>query len=175
MSIVAGIPDISLLQKIEAVVTDFDGVHTDDSVYVDEHGNESVRCSRSDGMGITALKEAGFMLLILSKERNPVVSRRGEKLNVEVIQGCDNKLDALQKWLAAHSLSSQQCIYVGNDINDLECLQYVGISVSPIDAHESVSHAVAWKLSKMGGNGAIREMSDVLIEAKRGRQNGSHA
>jgi len=175
MSIVVGIPDISLLQKIEAVVTDFDGVHTDDSVYVDEHGNESVRCSRSDGMGITALTEAGFKLLILSKERNPVVSRRGEKLNVEVIQGCDNKLEALKKWLAVHSLTSQQCIYVGNDINDLECLQYVGISVSPVDAHESVSHAVAWKLSKMGGNGAIREMSDVLIEAKRGRQNGSHA
>ena len=166
MSIVAGIPDISLLQKIEAVVTDFDGVHTDDSVYVDEHGNESVRCSRSDGMGITALKEAGFKLLIISKERNPLVSRRGENLNVEVIQGCDNKLEALQKWLAVHSLSSQQCIYVGNDINDLECLQYVGISVSPVDAHESVSHAVAWKLSKMGGNGAIRELSDVLIEAK---------
>lgn len=166
MSIVAGIPDISQLQKIEAVVTDFDGVHTDDSVYVDEHGNESVRCSRSDGMGITALKEAGFKLLILSKERNPVVSRRGEKLNVEVIQGCDNKLEALQKWLALHNLSSQQCIYVGNDINDLECLQYVGISVSPVDAHESISHAVAWKLSSMGGNGAIREMSDVLIEAK---------
>ena len=166
MSIVAGIPDISQLQKIEAVVTDFDGVHTDDSVYVDEHGNESVRCSRSDGMGITALKEAGFKLLILSKERNPVVSRRGEKLNVEVVQGCDNKLEALQKWLAVHNLSSQQCIYVGNDINDLECLQYVGISVSPADAHESVSHAVTWKLSNMGGRGAIRELSDVLIEVK---------
>jgi YrbI family 3-deoxy-D-manno-octulosonate 8-phosphate phosphatase len=175
MSTVTGTPKISSLQKIEAVVMDFDGVHTDDLVYVDEHGNESVRCSRSDGMGITALKEAGFKLLILSKERNPVVSRRGEKLNVEVIQGCDNKLGALQKWLALHNLSSQQCIYVGNDINDLECLQYVGISVSPVDAHGSVSHAVAWKLSKMGGNGAIREMSDALIEAKRGRHNDSHA
>jgi N-acylneuraminate cytidylyltransferase len=174
MSLVTGIPKISLLQKIEAVVTDFDGVHTDDSVYVDENGKESVRCSRSDGMGMTALKEAGFKLLILSKERNPVVSRRGEKLSIEVIQGCDNKLKALQKWLALHNLSSQQCIYVGNDINDLECLQYVEISVSPADAHESVSHAVTWKLSKMGGHGAIREMSDVLIEAKRGRQSGSH-
>ena len=56
---------------------------------------------------------------------------------------------------------------MGNDINDLECLQYVGISVSPADVHKSVSHAVAWKLSSMGGHGAIREMSDVLIEAKR--------
>ena len=174
MSLVTGIPKISLLQKIEAVVTDFDGVHTDDLVYVDEHGQESVRCSRSDGMGMTALKDAGFKLLILSKERNPVVSRRGEKLSIEVIQGCDNKLKALQKWLALHNLSSQQCIYVGNDINDLECLQYVEISVSPADAHESVSHAVTWKLSKIGGHGAIREMSDVLIEAKRGRQSGSH-
>jgi len=166
MSIVTGIPDISLLRKIEAVVTDFDGVHTDNLVYVDENGNESVRCSRSDGMGIAAMREAGFKLLILSKERNPVVSRRGEKLNVEVIQGCDDKLEALKIWLASQNISSQQCIYVGNDINDLECLQFVGVSVSPADAHESVRHAVTWKLSNMGGRGAIREMSDVLIEAK---------
>ena len=166
MSIVTGIPDISLLRKIEAVVTDFDGVHTDNLVYVDENGNESVRCSRSDGMGIAAMREAGFKLLILSKERNPVVSRRGEKLNVEVIQGCDDKLEALKTWLTSHKLSSQHCLYIGNDINDLECLQFAGISVSPADAHESVSHAVTWKLSNMGGRGAIREMSDVLIEAK---------
>jgi len=160
------VPKHELLKNIEAVVTDFDGVHTDNLVYVDENGIESVRCSRSDGMGIAALKEAGLKLLILSKERNPVVSRRGEKLNVEVSQGCDNKLETLKKWLATHNISSQQCIYVGNDINDLECLQYVGISVSPADAHESVSHAVAWKLSRIGGHGAIREMSDVLIEVK---------
>ena len=105
-------------------------------------------------------------MLILSKERNPVVSRRGEKLNVEVIQGCDDKFEALKTWLTSHKLSSQHCLYIGNDINDLECLQFAGISVSPADAHESVSHAVTWKLSNMGGRGAIREMSDVLIEAK---------
>jgi N-acylneuraminate cytidylyltransferase len=166
MSNMARTPKNGLLKNIEAVVTDFDGVHTDDLVYVDENGIESVRCSRSDGMGIMALKEAGLKLLILSKERNPVVSQRGKKLNVEVIQGCDNKLETLKKWLSFHSISSEQCIYVGNDINDLECLQYVGVSVSPADAHESVSHAVSWKLSRMGGHGAIREMSDVLIEVK---------
>jgi len=95
-----------------------------------------------------------------------VVSRRGEKLNVEVIQGCDDKLEALKIWLASQNISSQQCIYVGNDINDLECLQFVGISVSPSDAHESISHAVTWRLSNLGGRGAIREMSDVLIEVR---------
>ena len=162
----ARVPKHELLQNIEAVVTDFDGVHTDNLVYVDENGVESVRCSRSDGMGIAALREAGFKLLILSKERNTVVSRRGEKLNVEVIQGCDDKLETLKEWLASQSISSQQCIYVGNDINDLECLQHVGISVSPADAHESVSHVVTWRLSNMGGRGAIREMSDVLIDVK---------
>ena len=159
-------PKFTSLITVKAVVMDFDGVHTDNLVYVDENGNESVRCSRSDGMGIAAMREAGFKLLILSKERNPVVSRRGEKLNVEVIQGCDDKLEALKTWLTSHKLSSQHCLYIGNDINDLECLQFAGISVSPAVAHESVSHAVTWKLSNMGGRGAIREMSDVLIEAK---------
>ena len=162
----ARIPKYTSLITVKAVVMDFDGVHTDNLVYVDENGIESVRCSRSDGMGIAALREAGFKLLILSKERNPVVSRRGEKLNVEVIQGCDDKLEALKIWLALHNISSQQCIYVGNDINDLECLQFVGISVSPSDAHESVGHAVTWRLSNSGGRGAIREMSDVLIEVR---------
>ena len=162
----ARIPKYTSLITVKAVVMDFDGVHTDNLVYVDQNGIESVRCSRSDGMGIAALREAGFKLLILSKERNPVVSRRGEKLNVEVIQGCDDKLEALKVWLASQNISSQQCIYVGNDINDLECLQFVGISVSPSDAHESVSHAVTWRLSNLGGRGAIREMSDVLIEVR---------
>ena len=170
----AQIPKSTTLIQVKAVVTDFDGVHTDNMVYVDENGNESVRCNRSDGMGIAALKEAGFKLLILSKERNPVVSRRGEKLNVEVIQGCDDKLEALKTWLTSHKLSSQHCLYIGNDINDLECLQFAGISVSPADAHESVSHVVTWKLSNKGGRGAIREISDVLIEVRNGEKNDSH-
>ncbi len=161
----ARIPKTSALKEIKAVVMDFDGVHTDDTVYVDEHGNESVRCSRSDGMGIAAMKENGFKLLILSKEKNAVVTRRGAKLDVEVIQGCDNKLETLKTWLSTHSIDANKCIYIGNDINDLECLEFVGISAAPSDAHKSIAHSISWKLSHKGGRGAIREMSDVLIKA----------
>ena len=161
----ARIPKTSLLKEIKAVVMDFDGVHTDNTVYVDEHGNESVRCSRSDGMGIAAMKSAGLALLILSKEKNAVVARRGEKLDVEVVQGCDNKLGVLKSWLEARSITSEHCLYIGNDINDLECLEFAGVSVAPADAHHSISHSVSWKLSHKGGRGALREMSDVLIRA----------
>jgi N-acylneuraminate cytidylyltransferase len=159
-------PRLKSLQTIEAVVMDFDGVHTDDLVYVSENGTESVCCSRSDGMGLAALRESGFQLLIISKEINPVVSMRGKKLSVEVIQNCDNKIDELKAWLQKHDVDSSRCLYIGNDINDIECLQYVGIAAAPADAHSSVRKSIAWQLKNKGGRGALRELSDELIRVK---------
>ena len=159
-------PKLKRLQIIEAVVMDFDGVHTDDLVYVNENGTESVCCSRSDGMGLAALREFGFRLLIISKETNPVVSMRGKKLSIEVIQNCDNKIDELKAWMLRNSIESSRCLYIGNDINDIECLQYVGVAVAPADAHPSVWKSIDWQLKNNGGRGALRELSDELIRVK---------
>ncbi len=158
-----GMPSRESLQSIKAIVFDFDGVMTDDQVYITETGQEMVMVSRSDGMGISALRNAGLKLLILSKERNPVVARRAEKLQIEVIQACDNKLEALTKWLSKNQLLLSQCAYVGNDINDLQCMQAVKLAIAPIDAHPQATQAAHWRLTRAGGKGAIRELSDAII------------
>jgi N-acylneuraminate cytidylyltransferase len=157
------VPSRESLRSIKAIVFDFDGVMTDDQVYITETGEEMVMASRSDGMGISALKNAGLKLLILSKERNPVVARRAEKLQIEVIQACDNKLEALTEWLTKIQLPLSQCAYVGNDINDLQCMQAVKLAIAPIDAHPLATQAAHWRLTRAGGKGAIRELSDAII------------
>jgi len=158
-------PTIEKLRTIKAVIFDFDGVITNNLVHLDENGTETVVCSRSDGMGIQMLRAAGIELLILSKERNQVVTSRGKKLEVEVIQGCDNKRERLAEWLTEHHLQPNDVIYMGNDVNDYECMQYVGLSAAPADAHPTVDTATMWKMSSNGGYGAVRELADALLRS----------
>lgn len=145
------------------VVFDFDGVFTDNAVYVREDGVESVRCDRGDGMGIGLLREAGVPMLILSKERNPVVSARARKLSLECLQGIDNKLSALREWAAARDIDLERAIYVGNDVNDVPVMRAVGFSISPRDGHESAKSAARMILQSDGGRGAVRELCDLLL------------
>jgi YrbI family 3-deoxy-D-manno-octulosonate 8-phosphate phosphatase len=148
--------------EVAAVVTDFDGVHTDDRAIVDEEGRESVSVSRSDGLGISRLRRQGMPMLILSKERNPVVTRRGEKLGVEVRQGIDDKAQEIRSWAAASGVDLAATIYIGNDVNDLEAMQLVGWPVAVADAHPLVRDAARFVLTRPGGAGAIRELVDLI-------------
>ena len=157
------IPSTQTLNQIKAVIFDFDGVFTDNRVIVSTTGEEFVFCDRSDGMGTNSLAAAGIKMLILSKEKNAVVTSRGKKLNIEVIQGCDDKLPELIQWLQKNNVDAQQAAYIGNDINDLECLKHVGVAVIPADAHHSVIDTATWILQHNGGRGAIREFADVLL------------
>lgn len=164
MSTISGIvPTRETLRTIKAVIFDFDGVITNNLVHLDENGTETVVCSRSDGMGIQMLRDAGIQMLILSKERNRVVTSRGKKLEVEVIQGCNNKRGRLVGWLTDHNLRPSEVIYMGNDINDYECMEYVGLSVAPADAHPAIDAATMWKMNAKGGYGAVRELADALL------------
>jgi N-acylneuraminate cytidylyltransferase len=158
------IPSRQTLSQIKAVVFDFDGVFTDNRVIVSTTGEEFVVCDRGDGMGTNLLAAAGIKMLILSKEKNGVVTSRGKKLNIDVIQGCDNKLPELIKWLQKNNVDAKQAAYIGNDINDLECLSHVEVAVIPADAHHSVIETATWILQHNGGRGAIREFADVLLE-----------
>ncbi len=151
---------------IDAVITDFDGVHTADTAYLDEMGRESVRVSRSDGLGVGRLRAAGIPMLILSKERNPVVSARARKLGVEVLQGIDDKAPAVRSWLARHEIALDRAAYVGNDINDLEAMRAVGWPVAVRDARPEVLAAARLTLTRAGGHGAVRELCDLVVEAR---------
>ncbi len=157
------IPSTQTLNQIKAVIFDFDGVFTDNRVIVSTTGEEFVICDRGDGMGTNLLAAAGIKMLILSKEKNAVVTSRGKKLNIEVIQGCDDKLPELIQWLQKNNVDAQQAAYIGNDINDLECLKHVGVAVIPADAHHLVIDTATWILQHNGGRGAIREFADVLL------------
>ncbi len=156
---------IRLPAKIDGIVFDFDGVFTDDHVSVDESGTESVRCSRRDGMGIELLRNAGVAMTVISKERNPVVARRCEKMRLDYQQGEDQKITALHAWIDSRGFSPENVIYVGNDVNDLECMAAVGCSIAPSDAHPHALEAASFVLECAGGKGAVRELADIILEA----------
>lgn len=147
---------------VDALVTDFDGVHTDDGVYVSQDGVEQVRVHRGDGLGVGHLRSAGVPLLILSKEKNPVVTARARKLGVDVLQGIDDKATALRDWCAAHRLDPDRVAYVGNDVNDLPALRVVGWPIAVADAHPDVLAAARVVTEARGGHGAVREICDRI-------------
>jgi N-acylneuraminate cytidylyltransferase len=150
----------------DALVMDFDGVHTDDLVEVLQDGTESVTVSRSDGMGIGMLREAGFPMLILSKERNPVVEARGRKLGVETVYGIDEKVNVLRQWCEQKGIPLSRVIYVGNDVNDIGCLDIVGWPVVVPDAHPLAKKAARITLTRHGGRGALRELADAILAGR---------
>jgi YrbI family 3-deoxy-D-manno-octulosonate 8-phosphate phosphatase len=151
------------LAGVTALVTDFDGVHTDDAATVDETGRESVRVSRRDGHGIKLLRGAGVPVLILSTEVNAVVARRAEKLGVECVHGLDDKADVLSAWMQERGLDPSSVAYLGNDVNDLGCLELVGHPIAVADAHPRVLDVVSHVTSAAGGHGAVREIAEAII------------
>jgi len=151
-----------LPSPLQAVVFDFDGVFTDNRVVVTDDGHEAVHCHRGDGMGLERLRNSGVELLILSKERNPVVTRRAEKLKLECQQATDDKVSFLKRWFADKGISPEATVYVGNDINDIGPLQLVGCGVVVADAHEDARACAQIVLSKNGGYGAVRELCDLI-------------
>jgi N-acylneuraminate cytidylyltransferase len=151
-------------EQISALVLDFDGVFTDNRVIIFENGQEAVICNRGDGMGLENLKNFNLPIMVLSKETNSVVKKRCNKLGLDFIQGSDNKLDTLKKWLKHISATPENAIYIGNDENDIPCLEFVGCPITVRDAHVKAKNASKITLKSKGGFGAIREISDLIIE-----------
>lgn len=148
---------------VDAVVTDFDGVHTDDTALIGADGDELVRVSRSDGAGIARLRAAGIRVLILSSEKHPVVSARARKLEVDVRQGIDDKGAALTAWARANDVRLDRIAYLGNDLGDVSALTIVGWPVAVADAAFEVRDAARLVLTRRGGDGAVRELADAVL------------
>ena len=153
-----------IIKEIRLIAFDFDGVFTDNMVYVFEDGREAVRCSRGDGMGLQKLKRLGIETIIISTEQNPVVSARAQKLKIRCVQGCDDKRAELEKIIRELGISLTQVAFVGNDINDEPCLTCVGLPMVVQDAHPDVLPLARYRTQKPGGKGAVREICDLFAE-----------
>ncbi len=153
----------ALPECIRAVIFDFDGVMTDNRVWISETGKEMVVCDRGDGLGVELLREQGMPMLILSREKVGNAKWRAAKLGIECLHAMDEKERELAKWLAARGISASQAVYLGNDINDLGCMQRVGCGACPCDAHPAVRAAASLVLQSLGGRGAVRELADLIL------------
>jgi N-acylneuraminate cytidylyltransferase len=143
---------------------DFDGVMTDNAVFVAEDGREWVRCSRGDGMGITLLRRAGLPIIVLSTETNPVVQARCRKLKIECLNGLEAKEAVFEQVLRKRRIPAADTVFVGNDVNDVGCLKLAGCGLVVADAHPEAVKAADAVLTHRGGHGAVREVCDLLLE-----------
>jgi YrbI family 3-deoxy-D-manno-octulosonate 8-phosphate phosphatase len=162
------------LDTVHTIAFDFDGVFTDNKVYVAQDGSELVRCDRGDGLGIDLLRAAQARgklradVFVLSKERNPVTEARVRKLRLTCRTGCDDKAEFVERYLRETRPSDPKpfggLVYVGNDLNDLALMQRAGFSVAPADAHERVRRAASVVLAQTGGNGFVRAFVERLLD-----------
>jgi YrbI family 3-deoxy-D-manno-octulosonate 8-phosphate phosphatase len=155
------------LERLRFAVFDFDGVFTDNRVWVNERGEELLAFSRSDGLGLRRLDEVGVGCLIVSMEQNPIVGARAQKLRIDCVQGVEDKLSVLRERSDQLGIALADTAFLGNDINDAECLEAVGLPVVPADAWPEVKPLARWVLERAGGAGCVREFCDAVWEAKR--------
>lgn len=152
----------ALIARIRFVAFDFDGVFTDNTVYVSQDGTEMVRCWRGDGIGLRKLDRLGVATAIISTETNPVVSIRANKLQIRCVQGVENKRTALEQMVQELGVTLAETAFVGNDVNDLPCLRVVGLPVVVQDAHPDILIYAHYRTRLPGGHGAVRELCDLF-------------
>ncbi|BAJ62680.1 acylneuraminate cytidylyltransferase [Anaerolinea thermophila] len=153
-----------LPQRVDLVVLDFDGVMTDNRVWVNEEGREMVAANRSDSLGLGYLRREGVKVVVLSTETNPVVAARCRKLNLPVYQGVADKAAALPGILQEMGVLPENTIYVGNDSNDIPCFPLVACALVVEDAQTAARRAADIILTRKGGHGAVREVCDILLQ-----------
>jgi len=159
-----------IICRIRLVAFDFDGVFTDNMVYVFEDGSEAVRCFRSDGIGLQKLRRLGIESVIISTESNPVVSARARKLKIRCIQDCPDKRAVLEDIAQENNITLNEIAFVGNDINDLPCLECVALPIVVQDAYQDIVPIALYQTKNPGGHGAVREVCDLFEKYRSGVQ-----
>ncbi len=142
--------------------TDFDGCLTDDRVWLNQEGEEFVAANRKDGLAVKRLKNLGIQVVIASTETNKVVLARGNKMEVDVLQGLADKAEAIEQYLKQKNLSWNDVWYIGNDVNDLGAIKRANLSICPADAVKKVRKSVTVVLKTKGGYGILSEIATLL-------------
>jgi len=162
----------ALLATVKLVAFDFDGVFTDNTVSVTQDGIESVRCWRSDGLGLSRLQSIGVKTFIISTETNPVVTARSKKLKMSCKQGIEDKAATILQTCIELGIDPEHTMFVGNDINDIPAFKSIGLPIAVADAYPEVYPYVLYRTEKRGGLGAVREVCDLIFQARNDNQNG---
>jgi YrbI family 3-deoxy-D-manno-octulosonate 8-phosphate phosphatase len=152
-----------LLTEIDAFIFDFDGVLTNNLVYLDQNSQEWVSCSRADGLAFDVLRKLQKPAYILSTEKNLVVTARAKKLKISALQGVDNKTEEIKKLAEREGFDLQNILYVGNDLNDYHVMQLCGYTACPSDSHKKIKSIANVVLKTRGGNGIVRELLEEVL------------
>jgi N-acylneuraminate cytidylyltransferase len=152
-----------ILNDIDALVFDFDGVLTSNLVYLNQEGMESVACSRADGLAFDVLRKLNKPTYILSTEKSPVVAMRAKKLKIPVIQGVSDKVEAIKEIADKKNYDLKNILYVGNDLNDYLVMQVCGYTACPIDSHPRIKEISENILTTKGGCGVVRELLEQVF------------
>lgn len=153
------------LSKIKMLAMDVDGTLTDGGLYYSDSGLQMKRFHAHDGMGVRSLQESGFKTLVITSDNSEIPIRRGEKLHfTHTVISSFNKIENLKTILMAEGLEASEVAYIGDDINDLECMQICGFSCCPADSVDVVKSSVDYVCKRNGGQGAVREICDIILE-----------
>jgi len=152
------------VDEIDVFIFDFDGVLTNNLVHLDQYGTEWVSCSRADGLAFDVLHQLNKPTYIVSTEKNPIVTARAKKLKVPVLQGINNKTDALTTLTETNGFDLSRVLYVGNDLNDFHVMQICGYAICPADAHPRIKQLATVVLLCNGGRGVVRELLEDILE-----------
>lgn len=153
--------------QLKHVFFDFDGVFTDNSVFVDAFGNEIIKSSRAEGFGIRALLNSGVSCSIVSTETNSVAKIRANKLHIDINLDVHNKAYFIEKWCENNGVDLKETAFVGNDVNDVEAMKLVGIAFCPSDAWPHALSVTDFVSTKAGGEGVVREICDFIVSERR--------
>jgi len=155
------------LEKIILIVLDVDGTMTDGGVYIDSNRVETKKFNIKDGLGIHLAQLAGIEFMLLTGRSSSIVEQRANELCIKyVAQGIQDKAAYLKEFLAEHNFSPEQVAYIGDDLNDLPAMRYVGISACPMDAADEVKAYCDFVLTQKGGEGAVRAFIELLLKKK---------
>ena len=154
------------LPFIKCLALDVDGVLTDGRLIIDNQGNESKQFHTQDGMGIKNIQRAGITVAIISARSSQAVSYRMKELGIHhIYQGQKNKITALEHLLLALNIKAHEVAYAGDDLPDIPVIKTVGLGIAVANAVPEVKHVANWLTSQSGGQGAVREICDLLMHS----------
>lgn len=157
----------NLAQPIRLAVFDVDGVFTNGELIIGADGEVAKIFHAHDGMGIKRLMAAGIHIAIITARQSAIVDTRMRELGVtDVFQGQHDKSAAMQQLLSAHHYTTEQIAYTGDDLPDLAAMQHAGFKIAVANATAPVKHVADFVTAQAGGHGAVREISDLILQAQ---------